>query len=77
MSDAKKFTKEQADKMLFHVSSLDQTQRDTMKEHLHRLLDHGGGTLYKQSFHLELLKMQHAGELSEIDVHSVEKALFG
>lgn len=76
MSEPKKYTKEQVDKMMFKISSLDQHQREAMREHLHQLLAHGGGILYKESTHLALLKMQHAGQISEIDRQNVEDALF-
>lgn len=76
MSEPKKFTKEQVDKMMFKISSLDHKQREAMKGELHRLLAHGGGSLYPESCHLALLKMQHAGDISEIDRQNVENALF-
>jgi hypothetical protein len=77
MNDPRKFTKEQVDKMIFKISSLDQHQREVMRDHLHKLLDHGGGTLYDESTHLALMKMQNAGKISEIDRQNVEDALFG
>lgn len=77
MSEPKKFTKEQVDKMMFRISSLDHAQREAMKEHLHQLLTRGGGILYEESTHLALMKMQNAGQISEIDRKGVEDALFG
>lgn len=78
MSDSsRRFTKEQIDKITFRLSSLDQHQRELVRDHLHRLHDRTEGLFYKESFHRELMDMQHSGELSEIDVHALTEAFFG
>jgi hypothetical protein len=78
MSDSsRRFSKEQIDKITFHLSSLDQHQRELAREHLHRLHDKTGGLFYKESFRRDLMEMLHSGELSEIDVHALQEAFFG
>ncbi len=78
MSDtSRRFSKEQIDKITFGLSALDQHQRQLARDHLHRLHDKNEGLFYPESFHRELMAMQHSGELSEIDVHAIQEAFFG
>ena len=78
MSDgSRKFTNKQIEELTFGIESLDQAQRQRVRDHLHRLLAKTGGTLYRQSTHLELMKMRHENVISEIDLHNIDEALFG
>ncbi|HSD12428.1 MAG TPA: hypothetical protein VLC10_02620 [Patescibacteria group bacterium] len=78
MSDSsRRFSKADIDKITFRLSTLDPHQRQLAREHLYRLHDRNEGLFYKESFHRELMEMQHSGELSEIDVHAIQEAFFG
>lgn len=74
---SKKFKKEEIDKLTFHIDSLSQVQRELIRHELKQMLVQTGGILYQDRVHKELLRMQHAGEISEIDRDNLEEVLFG
>jgi hypothetical protein len=75
--DSKRYTRQDIDKMTFHVSSLDQGQRQRVRDLLYRLHDQNDGVLYKEETHRELWAMREANDISETDFHAVLKAFFG
>jgi hypothetical protein len=72
-----KLTKEELDKLTFGIESLDRTQRELVRHELKQMMGRTGGVLYQESVHKKLLRMQHAGEISEIDRSNIEAAIFG
>ncbi len=76
-SDLITITKEQIKQITFGISSLDQHQREKVREHLFRLHDQEGGRIGRHALHLELLKMRGAYEISELDRQNIENAFFG
>lgn len=70
-------TKEELDKRLFRVDSLDQAQRQKVKAVLHKLHDRSGGLLYPESTHRALLTLKNANAISDIDLDGIQEALFG
>ncbi len=78
MSDSsRRFSRQDIDKITFRVSTLDQGQRQQVRDHLYRLHDQNDGLLYKEELHRDLWGMREANEISEIDFHALLKAFFG
>lgn len=75
--DIKQFTKEQIKNLTFGISSLDQKQRELVREKLLRLHDLKSGRISRRTLHLELLKMRQSYQISEIDQHNIEAAFYG
>ena len=73
----KRFTRQQIDKITFHISSLDAAQRETVRAHLYHLHDLHDGIFYKESFKKDLYELRSSGAISETDYHAVVKAFFG
>ena len=73
--DSKRLTTEEIKKLAFGIASLNQDQRETVRQTLHRLAS--DGTVWRRELHLELRKLKEAGTISEIDRKAVEAAVFG
>ncbi len=76
-SDLRKISKEEIKEITFGIASLDQRQRELVRDRLNRLHDREGGQIGRQSLHMELVKMRGAYEISEIDRQNIEDAFFG
>ena len=74
--EPKRFTREQIKQITFKISSLDAKQRELVRAMLFTMHDQHAGLFYQRDLHLELMRMQQAYEISEIDRHNVEAALF-
>jgi len=72
-----RITKEQIKELTFGISSLDQRQRDAVRQSLTKLHDAHGGLIYPRDLHLALMKMQQSYVISEIDRQNVEDAVLG
>jgi len=72
-----RFTKEGIKELTFGISSLDQRQREAVRQMLVRLHDAHDGLVYPRDLRLALMKMQQSYVISEIDRHNVEAAIFG
>jgi hypothetical protein len=72
-----RLTKEGIKELTFGISSLDQRQREAVRQMLVRLHDANSGLVYPRDLHLALMKMQQAYVISEIDRHNVEAAILG
>jgi hypothetical protein len=77
MSDSRQVSRLQIDQITYGISSLDQARRDLVRQHLYALHDRGGGTLYKEGIHRELVQLLESDKISEIEFHDVERAFFG
>jgi hypothetical protein len=71
------FSREQIDKMTFRISSLDSSQRELVRDHLHAMHDRNGGVFYKESFHRDMLELLESNQISQTDFHAIERAFFG
>ncbi len=76
-SDLITISKEEIKEITFGIASLDQHQRELVRQRIYQLHDREGGKLGKYSLHMELLKMRGAYEISEVDRHNIESAFFG
>ena len=75
--DIKQFTREEIKEVTFGISSLDQKQRETVRDRLYHLHDLYSGRISRRTLHLELVKMRQAYQISELDQHNIEAAFYG
>ncbi len=74
MRESRKLTHLEVDKITFSITSLDQEQRQLVRQHIYDILARTNGLIYKESFHRELEKLRHDNTISEIDLHGIEHA---
>lgn len=72
-----RLAKEEIKELTFGISSLDQHQREAVRQLLVRLHDTHSGLIYPRELHLALMKLQQTYVISEIDRQNVEAAIFG
>jgi len=72
-----RITREEIKGLTFGIASLDQRQREAVRQLLVKLHDAHAGLIYPRDLHLALMKMQQSYVISEIDRHNVEAAIFG
>lgn len=75
--DLKQFTREEIKELTFSISSLDQKQRETVRDRLYHLHDLNSGRISRRTLHLELIKMKQAYLISELDQRNIEAAFYG
>ena len=69
--------KQEIKELTFGISSLDQRQREAVRQMLFKLHGAHAGLIYPRDLHLALMKMQQSYVISELDRHNVEAAVFG
>ncbi len=77
MSEPKRFSRQDIDRITYDVPSLDQPRREKVRHMLYRLHDEADGMLYPEHLHRELTRMWESNEISEIEFHDVQNAFFG
>lgn len=73
----RQFTREQIKEVTFSIASLDQKQRELVRDRLYHLHDLNSGRISRRTLHLELVKMKQAYQISELDRQNVEAAFYG
>lgn len=72
----KRFTRDQIDRITYHISSLEQGERKLVREAIYKRLYVGDGMIGQEELHLVLLKLRKDHKISELDMKNVEHAFF-
>jgi hypothetical protein len=74
--EPKRLNSAEIKKIVSSVHSLDQHQKELMRDLLAGFAHSGDGKVSTDELHRELYKLRQAGEISEFDAKSIEGAVF-